>query len=242
MKSFVRLPFENATFTLVLGLVGLVVVMLLFYKLKGSSRFNKRTQDRLVRLQPILETIAILGGLSWIIWVLFRSQAVYSIVMIFLVVSGVLWLIRFLLYDISAGIVLRAENLFQPGDGILLEGQQAVIESIGTRCLTLVKLDGVTTRIPYSRLASMPLSKPTAHTTAKSHSFELSVKISGNYFDIIQRIKGVVLNSAWSLATLEPGIELLQEGEDAYRLKVTVYALKREYFPEIERSVRENII
>ena len=162
--------------------------------------------------------------------------------MIFLVVSGVLWLIRFLLYDISAGIVLRAENLFQPGDGILLEGQQAVIESIGTRCLTLVKLDGVTTRIPYSRLASMPLSKPTAHTTAKSHSFELSVKISGNYFDIIQRIKGVVLNSVWSLATLEPGIELLQEGEDAYRLKVTVYALKREYFPEIERSVRENII
>ena len=237
MKPPIGIPEDLSFLSLFLGIAAIFVFLFAFRQMKRISWLKKSAVDRLNRLQPLLELIGMLIILFWAVWILFKGQKIYLTVIISLLSGGVLWSIRFFFSDLVAGIILRTENLFESGDSIMVEDQQAIIRAVGFRCLSVVKADGTTIQIPYSHLARSPLVKPTAHTAAKSHSFEFTMEKDSGIMEMFDRIKNAVLNSAWSIPNLTPGVELLHEGETECKFKVTVYALKNEHFAEIERNV-----
>ncbi|MBU2644006.1 mechanosensitive ion channel [bacterium] len=238
MTTPVLLPEHTSVLMILLGTAAVAAVLFSFRRIKQITWLKKRARDRMNRLQPLLEAGGIMVILFWIVWGLFRGEPAYTIAVIALAAAGFFWAMRFFLNDVVAGIVLRSENLFTPGDGIMVEDQRAVIDIVGVRCLTVNMADGKTIRMPYSRLIHMPLIKPTAHTIAKSHTFDMTVPKKERSLDIFDRIRRAALNTAWSMATLTPGVELISESEAEYQFRVTVYALRSEYFSEIEKSVR----
>ena len=237
MNRLISLPSDTSLWSLILGLAGIFAVLYIFRQIRRISWFEKSTRDRLNRLQPLLELSGALVVLFWIVWVLFKGQTVYLTIAASVLALGTLWTIRFFFSDLVAGFILRSENLFQAGDSIVIEDQQAIIEGVGVRCLTIAKADGTSIRIPYNRLVNTPMAKPTAHTIAKSHSFEISVTKEADTLKLFDRIKNMALNSVWSISTLSPRIELLKEDDTECRFRVTVYALKNEHFSEIEKNV-----
>ena len=241
MKPTIGLPEDISVLSFLFGIAAIIGFLLALRQMKRISWPKKSAVDRLNRMQPLFEFVGMLIILFWGVWILFKGQKIYLTVMISLLTGGVLWSIRFFFSDLVAGIILRAENLFEPGDSIMMEDQEAIISSVGIRCLSVVKADGTTIRIPYSHLVNSPLMKPTVHTAAKSHSFEFRLEKEAGVMELGTRIKIAALNSAWSIPTLTPGVELLHEGETKCNFKVTVYALKSEHFAEIERNVVHSI-
>ncbi|MBU3916299.1 mechanosensitive ion channel, partial [bacterium] len=201
----------------------------------------RRRKERLERILPYLETVCVLATLFWTGWELLGDHPPYFLVLVVGIVLTLLWAIRFALYDIAAGIVLRSENLYQPGDAIVIDSINSEVDKVGYRSLTVTQIDGKRVKIPYSYLSRLPLVTSTSSNTIQSHSFKISLPADKNVPDAVNRLRLLVMTSPWSVATALPGIKLMEKSADMSVFQITVFALETSRFPEIESYVRESI-
>jgi len=232
-------PAETTSVFLIL-LVWLVVlgVLYLLRQAQDSAWLPESRKEKLRGLLPLLELTAVLTTLVWSGWQLPGTYSTFFIYLVVVIAALLLWTVRFALFDVIAGIVLKAENLYKTGDTVIFDTVSSTIEKVGFRCLTVIQPDGKYVKIPYHCLATIPLIKPTASDITRSHSFRLSLPAG---IEMTETLKAVALNTPWSVPTMMPGVELIDTGAELSTYQITVFTLDSCYFPKLEQSIRHHV-
>jgi small-conductance mechanosensitive channel len=85
----------------------------------------------------------------------------------------------YLLRDLISGIILKAENGFEPGQRIIASEVSGTIKKLGYRSLEVITNDGKYVKIPFSRLSSINITRPV--DTGKWAEHIVKFKISSMY-------------------------------------------------------------
>lgn len=238
MINSISLDETHSFFVIIVVWLIVLAVLYMVHKAQNAVGVRESQKETLRRLVPFLELIILLTTFIWTGWKLLAAHSDYLLFFVIFVAALLLWMLRFALYDITAGIVLKTENLYKVGDTIIFDNISCTINSVGFRCLTVLRSDGKYIKIPYHHLATVPLFKPTASGFTRSHSFSLSFPFID---EIPEQIKTLALNAPWSLPNAIPGVELVETGETHSTYQITVFSLDARYFSKIEHYIRSNL-
>lgn len=199
-----------------------------------------KTRTHALRLLPVGSTLAWSAALIWAGTQLIENGSTPVLIPI-AVVAGVLLLAGwFALRDIIAGAILRAEDAYNVGEWLRIDGVDGRIVKLGIRCVELETEDGKRLRMPYTRVAKGTVSRAQAHNTLIAHSFEISVTWSCSVGAAKTRLERAAMLSMWASPTQLPRVELRHHDAESTTFEMTVYALHPDYDAEIERFVRKS--
>lgn len=145
----------------------------------------------------------------------------------------------FVIRDVIAGIVLRAEHDLQPGHIIRADDAAGTIHRIGARSIEIEAADGQRVRIPYGRLGSAPLAISRPREDGGALHFTVTLQRRGGGRDDVARIRAAALNAFFASARREPHIRLVAEDAHVRSYDVTIYAADPAFLPAIEEAVTE---
>jgi hypothetical protein len=132
------------------------------------------------------------------------------IAVIALLVIGGAW---FAIRDVVAGVVLRTEHGFEPGNALVGDDIAGRIQRVGVRSLEIESSDGRRVRLPWSRLRSVPLSVERPRSGGRALHFTVTLPRRGGGRDDIARIRSAALHAFFASARREPYIRLSAEDD-----------------------------
>jgi len=223
----------------------LVIGLALFVLIKKTSGFTFKHRDPLKIIKGVKRLVRVFGPvfflilLLWVIYLLFSHQQKY-ILYFYAATAGILifggW---FIIRDIIAGIVLRAEENIVIGDCIQFNAFSGRIQKLGLRCLELKKDEEAQVIIPYSTIAKTIVTRLTPSEMTDPYAFTLNVAKGSEPPVVKDKIRQSILRSIWISLKKEPQIQLLKEHEDAFTFQVTVYPIIPEYGLKIENALKK---
>ena len=104
------------------------------------------------------------------------------------------WVMRPLLQNMGAGLMLQARGPFQPGEQIQSHGFEGVVEELDARVLQIRTLDGRRIYIPNSDLADSPIINLT-ELGARRSSFDVGVAYFTDLDAAVEVVKAALLNT-----------------------------------------------
>lgn len=221
---------------------GVILMLWMLRKAVTVGRLKPGVRKRLSKFLPLADAIGIVLIVIWLGSLLFLDQSAYRTFFLALIFVFVLWLARVSLFDIVAGMILRFENSFQIGDTLIVKEGSGTISEVRLRCLDVTLDKGRQVSIPYSRLSSEVLVKPTSIRPVKTHQFELTLPKSGDISESTLRLISTIMNQPWSIVAIKPLVEPVGEQDGRFLFRITIHALELEHLAEIERAVRDAYI
>lgn len=225
--------------------VGAAVLVLVFWLARRGvalvplSRARRRA---LSRLFPPLGLGIVAAGLGWIALTAVDGRPLLAGALLATLVAALVGGGWFALQDAIAGVVLRAEAGYEPGEWIQAGGVEGRIQRVGLRSLELETEAGQHVRVPYSRIAGGLQARTGSDGVGGAHTFTLVVPRDRATLEAAAEIRLAALNCFFASATREPHIRLNDEGAagdaSGVAFEVTVYSPDRSFLPEIERVVR----
>jgi small-conductance mechanosensitive channel len=106
------------------------------------------------RLAPLFRLLIWLGGIAIIIPLLVEPTFEDIVALLATVGLALAFALKDYMSCLIAGIVTIAENTYQPGDWIEIDGTYGEVTSIGTRAVHIVTADDTEVIIPHARLWS----------------------------------------------------------------------------------------
>lgn len=203
-------------------------------------RVRPRLRIYLTRALPVSE---------FLLWMLFFVWALGKIagnarpllpLLLTLALAGlIIWAAWFAIRDVVAGVILKAEDIYEPGQQIKLKSLEGKIVKSGYRSLMIETGSGEVVKIPYSRIAGQQRVISNPAEIARSHSFSLKVPKRMPLAETVERIRICALNAPWTSVTREPQVKPGPETADYYHVDVVVYAPGEHYFQKIETLLKQ---
>ena len=139
--------------------------------------------------------------------------------------------------DAVAGVVLRAENVLEPGQSIRCGELTGTIAKIGARSLAIETEDGRRVRVPYGRLGASPLDLASARERGIALRFHVSVPRDRSVETDVSAIRRAAMHSFFASACFEPRVRLVADDPDARTFEVTVFAADPSHLGPIQNAV-----
>lgn len=221
-----------------------VVAILLSFLLKFIKRHlpsvvkNRWLKNSLVTIIPLVELIVWTLFFLWALPLLLGSYNHYNIVASLFIIMGIALFGWYFLRDFIAGVVLRIENGFVVGELIESSTESGKIKSIGYRSLEIVERDGEVVKIPYSKLANVPLIKLQDNSKWLSTRVELQFESSLDPFVIKRLLKERLLQMPWVLSQKGIEIELLSHKE-SHKASILFYTITKDLVAKSQESLEQ---
>lgn len=221
---------------LILGILLFLIFRLLQYVLPILLK-NKRTQNRLKRFLPILETVSWLTFLSWYVIKFYAQYNIYTIVVLLTILIIAFWVSRFLIKELIAGAVFRGSARFYEGDRIQTSQYNGTIKKFHFDTIEMEAADGQIVFIPYSKLSGEITIKNESAGQTSAYTFQLET-ISNDEPDLLSvKIERFLLSLPWSSVTTNPNITLLDQVGEKFKFDVTCYPVDKSYAKKMQQKV-----
>lgn len=217
------------------------LVIRLTRKILGVWLKARKSQAVIQRTLPAAEAL---------IWLLFSIWSVGKIIqdtfyssLIIMAISGIviLWVGWFAARDWIAGIILRMQDRYQPGQLLQVEDIRGKIRRIGYLAMEIERDNGEVLKIPYSSISGKVHGVKEGRDGANHHRFEINLTKDKPLPAVLSQLRLAVLNSVWSPLNKEPEIKLLKETSDAFVLEMIVFAPQDEFGRAIEEDVKREV-
>jgi hypothetical protein len=231
-------PLLNWTEAIVAG-IALYAFAPMARRVVGALRLKRLWKRRLLKLIPAGQIIgwSIYG--IWLIKSLVGTDGVTPNVIAVGTVLGVITVASwFAVRDILGGAILRAEDVYEPGEWLRVGDSAGRIRKVGTRSLEMEMENGRRLRVPYSLLAGAAIVKAEPIGSATAHSFRIRAPRTASVPELKALIQRAALLSTWSSAARRPRVETTTPTTDAVELDITVYAIHPDYDLAVENAVR----
>lgn len=236
-----ELIFENAFLWVMLIAIALLILLRWMPRIINMLRIRPNTRRLLRRGFPAVEALIWIIFIFWALGQFWGDAPFYNTLLaggflLLLALSG--W---FALRDFSAGIILKAEDAFEPGQYIRLKDREGQIIYAGHRSLTIETHLGEKVKIPYNRIAGQErsLGIPGEHNHSGILQLKFPKKRPAN--EMISHIRHIILNTPWASATHEPRIKLTSEDDAQYYFEVIVYSGSEEHLRKVEAHLRRHL-
>jgi len=204
---------------------------------KTGIRKNRFTIP--LRLLPLAEIVVWILFLRWLLAGLFvKPESALAINIVFTAILLVLFA-WFFLRDYVAGIILKTENIFSPGQKIKTADVSGKIMKAGYRSLEIESDSGRFSKIPYSLLAMQVFSLQEPDETVHSHEVVLNVSATSEIEDIKEQIVRELLLLPWVSVNQKPVITILDENQKSVSLKVSYQAASDSQAHSINQYLRK---
>jgi hypothetical protein len=192
-----------------------------------------------LRILPVAEIIVWLLFLRWLTTGLFlRPESSLAFNMIFSAILLVLFA-WFFMRDYMAGIILKTENIFSPGQKIKTADVSGKIIKAGYRALEIESESGRFSKIPYSLLALQVFSLQAPDETVHSHEVVLNLAVTSGIEDVNEQIVRELLLLPWVSVNQKPVITIIEENHKGVSLKVSYQAASDSQAHSINQYLRK---
>lgn len=217
-----------------IGLVALLVMRFL-NKLRYQPIHNFWIRE-FFKLFPLFEFVIWTGFTFWMVAELFASQEYYPLLVIALILVLILLLGWFIAKDYMAGIIIKAQNVYKPGQQIKAGSVSGTIKRLGNLHLTLQTEQGEEARIPYAKISDQIIIQE-VQDDASIHviQFDLPASMNGELWN--KRIKRMLLTSPYVFAGSESTI-YIKPIEHGYHAEVHVSTLTAEHAMNLENQLK----
>ena len=147
----------------------------------------------------------------------------------------------FVIRDVVAGIVLRAEQPFEPNQSLRLHDMRGTIRHVGARSLEIESEDGRRVRIAYGRLAAATVDVSRPRDITGTLRFLITLPAVGTVDQQMADIRAAALHSFYASARHEPGIRLAKQTERGRSFDVTVRAADPSHLPSLQVAVAHQL-
>jgi small-conductance mechanosensitive channel len=210
-----------------------IFIPLMFQRKMNINRFRK--------------FFTILEGTSWVLLLLsaafffLKHNIVFSAILFLLLFLILYWYSRFVLRDYIAGLVFKAENRFSLDEIIEVEGQKGKIKKFHYRNIEIENENGKMILLPNSMLLGIISSPQNISETVLNFSFEINIP-SEETFDIIaKQLIRFIFSLPWAVLKNEPKIQLINEIEDFFIVRITMFSFDETYFQPMRKRVEEYV-
>jgi len=206
-----------------------------------AVRVGYRRKARLRRLLPLVEIGAWTVYGIWVVQRLFENRPTTSLVPLTTISAVLLFGAWFAVRDIIGGAILRAEEVYEPGEWMRVGETEGRIRHVGVRSIELEMDDGKRLRVPYSGIAGSAITKAEPTGSATAHSFQVTVPRTLSVAEVKTRLQRAARLSMWASTTRPPQVELARHTPETLTFGLTVYALHPDYDLEVENAVRATV-
>lgn len=233
------MPIIEVFFNTVAGVWAIAILLFVMLRLLGNPDRQRRRFGLLVlHAIPFLESVVILGAILWTAWLLLAERPLVYFACAGIVLVFTAWSFRALLQDLAAGIVLRSGSLMQPGQDLIIDGNESRVVSMGPRSITVVRPDRNYMKIPYSYLASTPFTIPAEKDLLQSHQFTVSISTETPADTAAEKLRKLAINAPWSPARPQPRVILESSDDHLLTFAITVFSIDSRHFSRIEDRIK----
>lgn len=194
------------------------------------------------RARPVLEMVFAVSLLLAALLGLFGSVPGDTRISLAIVIAVVVWALRDVIVDISAGWIVRLEGSVEPGRWIRLgSGIEGRVSRVGVRSVMIETAGGDQVRIRHREFIEQPVTSADAATGARAYTFTLEVPRTRPLAPLLESIPAAALTSPWSSTARPPEVSVRAETDENYIIDVTAWALDPTFAPEIEAAVRKSV-
>lgn len=168
-----------------------------------------------------------------------KHHIIFAAVLFLFLLLLLYWWSRFALRDYLAGLVFKIENRFSLGEVIEVDGYKGKIIQFYARNLALENENGKMILLPYSTLMGVISSPQNISETILNDSFELTIPTEQSFGKVSELLKVYILSLPWTVVKYEPRIKLLQEIDNHFIVKITLFSFDESYFQVIQKKVKE---
>jgi small-conductance mechanosensitive channel len=225
---------------LILALAGGTLVAALWALRRAATLMAPRRRAQYHRALPLIELGLVAAAiLAVAALVLDAGPAALPLVFaaVLAVILGAGW---FAVRDLISGAVLRAEDAYEPGQWIRVDGVEGRIREVGLRTLEVELEDGTRVRIPYTRMAGTPLVRAGRTEDASGHTFAIDLPPELGPVRMLPIIRAAARNCFFVSATRDPEVHVTS-GSEGHSYHVTVFALDRSFLSEAEAAIRGRV-
>jgi small-conductance mechanosensitive channel len=225
---------------LVVALATAVLLAAIWVLRRAGALLPPRRRARYRRALPILEIAFGATAILVTATVLLDARPTTLTGVVVAVTALLLGAGWFAIRDLIAGAVLRAEDAYEPGQWIRVDATDGRIRDVGLRTLEIEREDGTRVRIPYTRIAAMPLIRAGRAEDPSGHTFTIELPVELGPIRMLPVIRAAARNCFFVSATREPQVHVTS-GPAGHRYDVTVFTLDRTFVPEVEAAVRKRV-
>ncbi|MGD9487012.1 MAG: mechanosensitive ion channel domain-containing protein [Calditrichaceae bacterium] len=241
MKQIFELPLSQfAIIKVLIFAFALFLIIKLFERIAKVVFVKRIYRLYFQRYYPILETVVWLLFVLWSIDQIFKDRLYYSVALILIILVTLVWISWFAVRDFIAGIIFKAQDVYEAGQWIKISEIEGRLKSIGYLSLEIEIESGEIIKFPYSKITGVihSISDPEEHSN--HHRFEIELNRANSLKENVELLRRIILNSPWTLLTKAPQIQLLEENENHFVFEIFVYSISKEFFRHIENDVKSS--
>lgn len=198
-----------------------------------SSYFSVITGRRKIRILfmkifPLIEMTLWLTYIFWAFDQLFYGMVAYLVLTGSLIIVIVFLFGWYFLRDFISGIILKAENAFEPGQPIQIFEVSGTIKKLGYRSMEIVTSEGEHVKIPFNLLASQKLMKPAE--TGNWLEQVIRIKLTTGYRPekIQDMLKNRIIEMPWIVSGDYIKIKITRDESGNYMVEIHLRSLNPE--------------
>lgn len=221
----------------ILYTVLIFAAMRLLQYLSQQFLFSNRIKHRITLVLPVLELFVWCTFLLWYARKVFRQSDFYEpfVLIVMLVFTALFaW---FVLRDLVAGIVLKAQLNLRRGECVLFNNKKYTITDVGYLSVTLETENKETENIDYTKILKQRIVKRNQNNAVQQETIECEVHKINSLQQINRQLTDVLMSCAWFVPSKQPQIELSGETDDTYIFKIQVFVMKPEHAFRLKEAV-----
>lgn len=205
----------------VVAVITFFVLKLLFKSLKILQiRYN--TPLPYQRFFPVLEMLVWLSFIYWALEQILVKSLYFTVFFVTISVIGLFWIGWYAARDYIAGIILRAQDIYETGHQLVVGDIVGKIIKLGYLNIDLQKEDGVILKVPYSKIAGNVHYNKNENKLVSTYKFSLKISSEAVINGAVEKIRKSVLNSPWHAAHISPQINKISERNNITDLEIVV--------------------
>jgi Mechanosensitive ion channel, beta-domain len=205
-----------------------IVAIILFFVLRLVFKSLKILQVRYnacLAYQRYFPVIEMLVWISFIYWALEQTLVeplYFTVFFITISVIGLIWIGWYAARDYIAGIILRAQDIYEEGQQLVIGDIAGIIMKLGYLNVELQKGDGVVLKVPYSKITGNVHYNRNENRLLVTHKFILKISSQAVLQGAAENIKKSILNSPWHASHIIPQIHKISENDGIAEMEIVV--------------------
>jgi hypothetical protein len=236
-----QIEFSNiALYTFLLLTIGLFFIFRLVNWLLPLLIFKKGKRKLAWRYMAIVELFVWTGFLIWSVNFLAHNNQLYAIGLFIILFIFTIWAAWIGLHDFIAGAIFKTNRNLNLNDTVEIGEYHGKIRKFTSNKLVLETESGEIVYLPYASLYGKTIVKSHPADTILNHTFRLEIPKDAKLQQTTDKLYNNIINLPWSSLKKEPQIKPLHETESGFMLEITVFSMERDYFPEIEKTIKKH--
>jgi hypothetical protein len=136
-----------------------------------------------------------------------------------------------------AGLIFKYENRISLNEIIEVAEIKGEIKNFHNRSIEIETENGNRIFLPYSMLLNVISSPQKVSETVLNFSFEIRIPTVHHWDKVVDQLRKYIYSLPWSVLKNEPKIHLIEETENKYIIRITLFSFDESYFQLMRKQV-----